>query len=181
MLVCKPFVYCYLEVVTIERFLYLHSHLVLRPRKMKTFHNASKQLYDFVFCKILKQPDTIVEKTGICADYYNEWLSYRAVTLKYQNDPEKAYQWLRKHSYPLKKYNQRETSKHHWLTGKTKKRVEMLDKIVDEFNCMLESPSKFDMKRARTLSQRASVLTRGVDDMKYVKLNFKDIIKSKTL
>lgn len=138
---------------------------------MKTFQNISKQAYDFIFCKILRQPDTIVEKTGICADYYNEWLSYSAVTLKYQNDPKIAYQWLREHSYPLKKYKQRETSRHHWLTGKTKRRVEMLDKIVDEFNFMLESQSKFDMKRVRTLAQRAVVLTRGADDLKYVKLH----------
>lgn len=167
----KPFVYRYLEVVTIVRFIYVHCYIPLRPCKMKTLQDVSRQAYDFVFCKILRQPDTVIERTGICADYYNEWLSYSAVTLKHQNDPEKAYDWLREHHYPLKKYRQRETSRHHWLTGKTKRRVEMLDKIVDKFNFMLETKSNFDIKRAKTLAQRAVVLTRGADDLKYAKLH----------
>lgn len=139
--------------------------------KKPIYHAIPELIHDVVMYKILKQPDTIIERTGICADYYNEWLSYRAVTIKHKEDPEIAYQWLKKHSYPLKKYKQRETSKHHWLTGKNKKNVKLLDKIVDELNYLLETPSNFDIKRAGTLAQRAMVLTRGTDDLKYQKIH----------
>lgn len=134
----------------------------------KTLYQAiPKKLYDFVRCEVLKQPEVITQETGIGTDYYNEWLAYRAGTIKYKNDTQKAYEWLRKRKYPLEKYKQRETTKHHLLWGKTKKRVELLDKIVDKMNSILETYSKFDIKRAKTLTQRAMVLTRGSDDLKY--------------
>lgn len=138
--------------------------------KKPSYYSIPETLYNFIICKVLKQPDDIIKKTGIGTDYYNEWLSYRAVTLKHKNNPKKAYEWIKKRKYPVEKYKQRETTKHHRLIGKTKKRVRLLDKIVDELNSMLEeSPSEFDIIRARTLTQRATVLTRGTDDLKYCK------------
>lgn len=138
--------------------------------KKPLYQEIPEKLYCFVVCKVLKQPDDKIKETGLGTDYYNEWLSYRAVVLKHKDDPEKAYEWIKKHKSPIEKYKQRETTKHHWLVGKTKKRVGLLDKIVDELNSMLEkAPSEFDMKRARTLTQRATVLTRGSDDLKYCK------------
>lgn len=137
--------------------------------RMKAY-SIPKKMYDLVMYKVLKQPDDIIKETGIGTDYYNEWLSYRAVVLKHKNNPKKVYEWIKKHKYPVEKYKQRETTKHHWLIGKTKKRVGLLDKIADELNSMLEkTPSEFDIKRARTLTQRATVLTRGTDDLKYCK------------
>jgi len=137
--------------------------------KKLLYQTISEKLYDILLHKILKQPDDIIKETGIGTDYYNEWLSYRAVILKHQKEPKKAYEWIKKRKYPLDKYKQRETTKHHFLIGKTKKRVELLDKIADEINSMLETHSKFNIKRARTLTQRATVLTRGTDDLKYCK------------
>ncbi len=57
------------------------------------------------------------------------------------------------------------------VTKKNKKSIKLLDKIVDEMNSILETPSKFDIKRASTLTQRATILTRGTDDLKYLKMH----------
>lgn len=78
-------------------------------------------LHDFVLYNLLKQPEDIIERTGIGTDYYNEWLSYRAVTIKHKNNPEKAYEWIKKHKYPIEKYKQRKTTKYHWLRKDAKK------------------------------------------------------------
>lgn len=137
--------------------------------KKSIYYAIPELVHDFVLYNILRQPDSVIERTGICVDYYNEWLSYRAILMKHKNNPEKAYQRIKKSHYPLKKYKQREITKHHWVTEKNKKSIKLLDKIVDEMNCMLETPSKFDIKRASTLTQRAMILTRGTDDSKYQK------------
>ena len=137
--------------------------------KKPLYRTIPELVHDFVLYNIFKQPDSVIARTGISADYYNEWISYRAGTIKHINNPEKAYEWLKKRNYPIKKYKQRETTKHHWITEKNRKTIGLLDKIVDEMNCMLKTYSKFDIKRARTLTQRAMVLTRGADDLKYLK------------
>ena len=131
-----------------------------------------------------------VEKTGINSDYANEFMSCRAILIKYKgnNDSKKVYEKIKKY-YPhsFMKYTQRgkykavqkseeqfgykdriinafkryKQKKAYGVTRKNQRQVMYLDRIVDELNGMLEDSSKFNRDRAMTLTDRAYVLIYG--------------------
>ncbi|MDP2907605.1 MAG: hypothetical protein Q8O03_06705 [Nanoarchaeota archaeon] len=91
-------------------------------------------------------------------EYINEWVICKHILDKHENEPEKAYKLINSHKDLFKTYTDRAYSGGHQLTEKNQKRARYLDRIVDEIKNMLEDDSKFDYKRAKTLTNRALIL-----------------------
>jgi len=130
----------------------------------------------------------VSEKTGVNSDYSNEFISCKAILIKYEENSKKIYEKMKEY-YPrsFMKYTQRgkyraaqksegqfgyqdiiinafrryKQRKAYSVTRKNKRQVKYLDRIVDELNGMLENPSKFSYGRTRTLTDRAYVLIYG--------------------
>lgn len=152
---------------------------------MRTKNPAMKNQEDFYIPKAIFTHKgskllriKVIKKTGINSEYANEWISCKRIAIRYEDNPEKAYDWLKKYHYPLKKYTERDPECN-TLTEKNKKQVRYLDRIVDEINNMLENYPKFDSKRIKTLTNRAFVLIYGEKEESYIKDKSSDFPFSK--